>query len=346
MKISLRELARQVGGRLSGRGDRMVEGLNEQGCCSEDRLCLVGTVEAARAFGDVPGLAALVVPGFERVDWDCIVVEDFRPAMAALLSFFAPPDFIRRGVHPTAVVHPDAVLALDCYVGPYCVIEEGACVGSGVQLIAHVYLGRQTTVGEQSVLHPFVVLEDRCRVGARCILHSHVTLGADGFGFVPGGSGGKNVKVPQIGGLMLGDDVEIGASSCVDRGALGDTVIGSGTKLDNLVQIGHGSRLGENCLLASQSGVAGSSILGAGTILAAKAGVKDHITLGRDVLVYSKAGVTKSQPDGAQISGFPAQSHGEETKLQASLRRLPDALKRLKDLEKEVRLCVEALKDR
>lgn len=332
MTFTLEELAHKLGATLEGDGGQRVSGLCEVGQPQEGKLCLVGTAEASRAFGQLKGHCLLTTKEFCLSGCHCLVVEDFRPAMAAVLSLFAPSYPPRQGHHPTACIFEGAQVSPQAYVGPYCVVEAGAKVAPGAQLVAHVYLGRDVTVGEDTVLESFVSLGDSVTVGRRCHFFSGVCIGADGFGFVPGGSKGQNLKVPQIGSVVIGDDVEIGANSCVDRGALGNTVIGDDTKIDNLVQIGHGVKLGSHLLIASQAGVAGSTTVGDGTIIAAKAGLKDHINVGSDVVVFSKAGVTKDVESRAQVSGFPAQAHRDEVKTQAALRRLPEALKQLKTL--------------
>jgi UDP-3-O-[3-hydroxymyristoyl] glucosamine N-acyltransferase len=179
-----------------------------------------------------------------------------------------------------------------------------------------------------------VVLREGVRVGARCILHAGVVLGSDGFGFVP--YQGRLHKVPQLGTVVIGDDVEIGSNSTVDRATFGATVIGNGTKIDNLVQIGHNVTVGEHCVFSGEAGVAGSATIGNGVTIAARAGVAGHLTIGDGVTVAALAGVTKSIPPGRVVSGFPAQDHDVEKRIRASMRFLPDALKRLKDLERRL----------
>jgi UDP-3-O-[3-hydroxymyristoyl] glucosamine N-acyltransferase len=235
------------------------------------------------------------------------------------------------GVHPTAVVSPQATVDASAHVGPLCVVESGAHIGARSVLVAGCYVGPETVVGNDCLLHPLSSVRERCRLGNRVILHNGAVIGSDGFGYTREGSAWR--KTPQIGIVELGDDVEIGANATVDRARFGRTVLERGVKIDNLVQIAHNVRIGEHCALAAQCGIAGSARLGAGVQMAGQVGVIGHVEVGAGVIVGGQAGVTKDVPPGAIISGYPAMPHAEARRLHAHLKRLPEWKERVAQLE-------------
>ncbi len=252
-----------------------------------------------------------------------LIVADVDLAMIELLTLFAPAAPARAaGVHPSAVVHPTAIVAPSAHVGPLCVIEEGASVGERCVLHSHVTLGPSSRVGDGSTLHSGVRILDRCEVGRACILHANVVIGADGFGYRPRPDGRGLIKVPHIGNVIVGDDVEIGAGSCIDRGKFGATTVGSGTKIDNLVQIGHNCTIGRCCILCGSAGLAGSVTLGDGVIVGGGVCVADNLTIGSGAKIAGMAGVMNDVPAAATYAGAPAMSAGEWRRMQVQLRRL------------------------
>jgi len=236
------------------------------------------------------------------------------------------------GIHPTAVVHATAVVHSGASVGPLAVVAEGASIGEGSAVHALAYVGPGCVVGRDCVLHPQVVLYDGCRLGDRVTIHSGAVLGADGFGFAPDPPRGY-VKVPQIGWVEIGDDVEIQANACVDRGALGPTVVRRGAKIDNLVQIAHNVEVGEHTVLAAQAGISGSTRIGRWVTFAGQSAAAGHLNVGDQAVVTGQAGIGKDLEPGAMVSGSPAQPTLEHHRGLAELVRLPALRKRIKELE-------------
>jgi UDP-3-O-[3-hydroxymyristoyl] glucosamine N-acyltransferase len=239
------------------------------------------------------------------------------------------------GVHPTAVVGEAVTLGPDVHVGPLVTIGRGARIGARSVLIANVYLGPDAVIGEDCVLHANVCVRDRVEIGNRVILQNGAIVGADGYGFATR-EDGSHQKIPQTGTVVLEDDVEIGANSTVDRPAVGETRVGAGTKIDNLVQVAHGVRLGRHVLLAAQVGIAGSTVVEDDVVLAGQVGVAGHITLGRGVRATAQTGIPNSVGAGGFVSGYPAIDNREWLKASAVFRRLPELKKAVAALEARV----------
>jgi UDP-3-O-[3-hydroxymyristoyl] glucosamine N-acyltransferase len=240
----------------------------------------------------------------------------------------------RPGVHPSAVVEASAKIDPTASVGALSVIEAGAEVGPGTVIMPMVYLGPRSKIGKDCLIYPQVSIREECVLGDRVILHCGAVVGSDGFGYAKDGS--KQYKIPQIGNVIIEDEVEIGANVTVDRGAVGPTRIGRGTKIDNLVQIAHNVNIGQDCVIVAQSGVAGSSKLGDRVILAAQAGVVGHIEIGEDSIIGAQSGVPKSLPSKSIVFGYPARHHMKAKRIEAVVDRLPEYAKRIQELEKKV----------
>lgn len=236
-----------------------------------------------------------------------LMVQDADLALNLVLELFAPPTHTPTpGIHPTAIVDPTAQIGRGVSIGPRCEIRAGAVVGDGTVLVSGSYIGNDAKVGRACVFHPNVVIMDRCVIGDGCVMHAGVVIGADGFGYRPSPDGRGVVKIPHIGNVVVEQGVEIGANSCVDRAKFGSTVIGAGSKLDNMVQIGHGVQLGRGCLLAAQVGIGGSSVIGDGVMFGGQAGVKDQVVIGPLARVAGGCGVIADVPAKATIGGFPS----------------------------------------
>ncbi len=331
-EITLREIAALAGGVVIGDGDRKIRGICSTDAPQADMLCVVW--ERANLASLPPAVPVLSVPG-SLVGRDGIEMERPRSALTYILAQFDPRRDVAPGVHPTAFVHPEAVVGEGCAIGPGCVVLEGAQLGERVFLQGNVFVGRGVAIGDDCRLMASVVLQDFVRLGARVTLHGGVVIGDDGFGFEPDDRGVWR-KIPQIGTVLLEDDVEIGANSTVDRATFGTTRIRRGTKVGSLTHVAHNCDVGEDCVLTGFIGVGGSVTIGEKSILAGMTGVSDHVKIGSRVVAAGRSGITKDIADGAVVSGFPAQDNMTEKRLQAALRRVPDYAARLKELERIV----------
>ncbi len=263
-----------------------------------------------------------------------IAVASVRAALLPVLEALSPPSLPRTGISKQAYVSESARLADNVYVAPFAVIEANAVLEEGVQIGAGVYVGEGCQIGRQSILHAHAVLYAGTRVGRFCILHAGCVLGTDGFGYEPGPQGLR--KVPHLGRVEVADRVEIGAHTCIDRAKVGVTRIELGTKLDNLVHIGHNVHVGAHCVVAAQTGVAGTVEIGQGVMLAGQAGIKDHVRIGDGARVAAQAGVIGDVAPGETVSGYPARPHRQKMREHAAAAELPNALKKLRALEKKV----------
>jgi UDP-3-O-[3-hydroxymyristoyl] glucosamine N-acyltransferase len=265
-----------------------------------------------------------------------LVVENPREAMALLIDHFHPEPPRRPGIHSTAVIGEGVRLGLDVCLGPYVVIEDDVVIGDRATLHAHVVVRQGARIGDDSVLHPHVVLYPLVLVGHRVVLHSGVRVGVDGFGYTP--SDGETKKIPHVGLCVIGDDVEIGANSCIDRGSIGRTELGHETKLDNLVHIGHNVTIGPGSFLAGQVGIAGSTRIGAGTMWGGQSGAADHVDVGDGVKVAGQAGVADDVPAGETVAGFPARPIKDFHRATAAMYRLADLRQRVRRMERALQL--------
>ena len=269
-----------------------------------------------------------------------IRVANARIAFAKVLALFFPEPALPAGIHPSAVVARTAQIDMGAYIGPNCVIGERTQIAGGTILHANNYVADDCKIGAGTVLFPNVTLYPRTELGQRVRIHAGAVIGSDGYGYVL--DAGAHRKVPQIGNVIVGDDVEIGATVAIDRGALGPTVIGKGSKIDNLVQIAHNVRIGENCIVIAQVGIAGSTKLGNYVILAGQAGLAGHLQIGNKVTVAAQSGVMHNIPDGQTVLGTPAQPDKQTKRQLLALQRLPELLRRVSQLEKKLGLNPES----
>ncbi|MFW5855885.1 MAG: UDP-3-O-(3-hydroxymyristoyl)glucosamine N-acyltransferase, partial [Bacillota bacterium] len=266
-------------------------------------------------------------------------VKNPRLAYARIAQLFMPEIFYKPGIHSSAVIAESARLGENVSIHPQVVIADKADIGDNVQLAPGVYIGPEVSIGNNTIIHPRVVIEYGCILGKNVIIHAGTVIGSDGFGFVSDEQG--HHKIPQLGNVIIEDDVEIGANVTIDRGMSGPTVVGIGTKTDNLIQIAHNVRIGKENLLIAQTGIAGSTSTGRRVIMAGKSGAVGHIKIGDNVTIASSSVVTKDIPDHVFYSGNPAHDHREELKEQAAKRKLPQLLKQIKTMEQRLQKLEE-----
>ncbi|MEA2665613.1 MAG: UDP-3-O-[3-hydroxymyristoyl] glucosamine N-acyltransferase [Candidatus Eremiobacteraeota bacterium] len=336
MIATLAELAARTGGRVVGEAGFAVERIAAVDDADPATLTFATDARYLRAALDSKAGAVLadeaLLSDGERYPKPILAVPSARVALAALLAALEPPRPRGPFVHPTAAVHPEAVLGEAVWVGPQASIGPGARIGDRAVLLAGATVGAGTTVGADALFHPGAYVADRCTLGDRVVLQAGAVIGGDGFGWAF--LDGKLNKIPQIGTVELGDDVEVGANTCIDRAQTGVTAVGEGTKIDNLVQIGHNCRIGKHCAIAAFVGMAGTTIIGDYVQIGGQASFKGHITVGSRSVIAGGSHVWGDVAEGSFFSGRPAQNHRDELRLQAYIRRLPKLYARVDDLEK------------
>jgi len=332
--MTVGEIARVVAGKAHGNAAREIHGVAQiETATPEDLAFAEGARALDRATRSQAG-CVLAPEGASLPGRTFITVANPKLAFIEAAEALRSSETLAPGVHPTAVVSPQAQLGPGVCVGPHVVIESGAKVGACSVLGAGVFVGAEAEIGSHSVLHPRVTLYPGSRVGNRVVLHSGVVVGGDGFGYVF--AGGRYRKFPQIGGVVIEDEVEIGCNSTIDRGSLGSTVIGFGTKIDNLVQIAHNVRIGRHCVIAAQTGISGSSEIGDYAVIGGQAGIGDHVRIESRVVLGGQAGVLpgKIVREGSVLWGTPARPLAEFKKLYAHLASLPDLARKVRQLSR------------
>ena len=322
-KFSLEELANIVGGILTKTSDVIIDKVAPPKLADETTLALAMNEEEIENISQSKAKAVLVPLGVNLEGISTIEVERPRLAFMKLLNvFYIAPD-TPRNIHPSAVIDETVKLGNNVSIGANVVIGRNAVIGDNTALMPNVYIGKEAKIGSDCLFHPGVNIGDFVKVGDRCILHHGVSLGADGFSFVTEAPNNieqaqsqgsvkevntdvKVFKIPSLGSVEIGNDVEIGANTCIDRGTVENTTIGDQTKIDNLVMIGHNCRIGKACTIVSQVGIAGSCVIGDRVVIAGQAGLKDHVTIGDDSIILAKAGITKSFPKKSVVMGAPA----------------------------------------
>lgn len=334
-EITLEELARMVGGVPVGDPRFCITGAASVESAGPNDITFAESARLLEVAVRGPAGAVIAKHGEDLQGKPGILVENPRFSFAGTLAIFAPcvprpPE----GIHKESVVAESALIGKGVRIGPKAVIEARAVLGDGVIIYPGVYVGEDTKIGDGTVVYPNAVIREHVSIGKGVIIHGGAIIGACGFGFVTYEN--EHHKIPQTGTVIVEDDVEIGANTCIDRGTMGATIIGKGTKIDNLVQIGHNVRIGEHCIIVAQTGIGGSSEIGEGTVLAGQAGISDHVTIGPASTVAGCTLVSTNLPPGSFVSGRPARPHKEQLKMEAASRKLPDVLEKLRDLERRL----------
>jgi UDP-3-O-[3-hydroxymyristoyl] glucosamine N-acyltransferase len=357
---TLGEIASYVGGQLCGDPSVSIKRVIHPALVEDDSdLALVFSPGAAAILASGKIANAVLPKAVEgRLTPNQIVVERPRLVLAKLLELFDRPVHVAPGVHPSAAIDPSATIGQNVSIGPFCWVGPNSKIADHCRLVAHVSIGADVTIGENSLLHAGVSIGDRCQIGKRVIVQPNAAIGGDGFSYVTPEPGSiesaratgevssfnhELVRINSIGNVVIEDDVEIGAGACIDRGTLGETRVGRGSKLDNLVQVGHNVTIGTNCLIVAQVGLGGSSKVGHRAVVGGQAGLPDHLTIGDDALVHPQAGIVNHVPPRSIIIGSPAEPKRRFLEQQLQIRRLPRINRELKELREQVAALAEKL---
>jgi UDP-3-O-[3-hydroxymyristoyl] glucosamine N-acyltransferase len=334
MPFTALEVAKHVGGEVVGDNTAILKNFAPIERAQAGDLTFAEN-EAYFAHAEQSAATAIIADSRSKSARKILIrVPNPRIAFAKAMALFFPEQKFAAGIHPTAVIASSAQIDASAYIGPHCVVGERVRMGARTVLQAGNFVGDDSKLGNDVNLFPNVTIYPRTEIGHRVRIHANTVIGSDGFGYVQ--DGGIHRKVPQIGNVIIGNDVEIGAGVTIDRGALGSTVIGKGTKIDNLVQIAHNVEIGEHSLLVAQAGIAGSSKLGNYAVIAGQVGIAGHLNIGNQVTVVAKAGVMNDIPDGGKWMGIPAQPDKQAKRQMIAIQLLPELLKRVAKLEKKL----------
>ncbi len=335
MEISLKELAAVVGGEIAGDGSVLIRGVAGIREAREGDITFLADPRYEKFLKTTRASAVITESAFDGQTRPLVISENAYLSFIKAVEFFVPDkNNYPRTIHPSAVVSDKAIVGSNAGIGACAVIEDGARIGDGTVVLGGSYVGKDTRIGKECLVYPNVTIREEVRIGDRVIIHSGAVIGSDGFGFAKDGEIYR--KIPQVGNVVIEDDVEIGANVTIDRAATGTTLVGSGTKIDNLVMIAHNVVIRENCVLVAQVGISGSTEIGKGASVGGQAGVAGHIKIGDGAIVAGKAGVTSDVPPGTKVSGFPAREHSQARRALASLQKLPDLIKKVSELAERV----------
>jgi UDP-3-O-[3-hydroxymyristoyl] glucosamine N-acyltransferase len=334
MAITVSQIAEQLRGEVNGDGSIELTGIASADQARTGDLTFAEKDTYFAAAEQSPATAILVSGAFTSTKKTLIRVANARIAVARVLPLFFPPDQHPAGVHPSATIDPSAQIDPTAHVGPNCVVGARVRLGARSVLMGGNHIGKDSQIGNDVCLFPNVVVYAKTQIGHRVAIHAGTVIGSDGYGYVF--DEGRHRKVLQVGHVIIHDDVEIGANAAIDRGALGATMIGQGTKIDNLVHVAHNVVIGPHCLVMGQSGFAGSTKLGAYCVIAAQAGIAGHLTLGNQATVGAKSGVMRDIPDKGTVLGIPAAPDKQAKRQMIALQQLPELIRRTRELEKQV----------
>ncbi len=344
VKLRLSEIARLVSGELIGDADITITGVAPLDEAGEGDITFVDRPELVEKVESTPAAAVIAPPQVRQARKPLIVTEDPKLAFSKVLELFAPEPSIPVGVHPTAVIGRGVTMGRDVAIGPYVVVEDGVRLGDRVVLYPFVFVGREADIGDETIVYPHVFIGERVTIGKKCIIHAGAAIGADGFGFLPTDDGYR--KIPQIGTVVLEDEVEVGANSTIDRATISATRIGRGTKIDDQVHVAHNCVIGRNCLLCGQVGIAGSVTVGDNVVFGGQAGVSDHVKIGSNITIAAQAGVFGDLTEPGVYSGYPARPHSQQLRIMAMVQKLPDIVKQVKELSRQVEEIRKLLEER
>ena len=333
MPFTIAEIAQHLAGEVVGDGAVVLTGFAHADAAKAGDLTFAETDAYFAAAEKSPATAIIAGKNSASANKILIRVANPRIAFAKALALFFPEPKFAPGIHPSAVIAKSASVDPTAHVGPHCTVGERVQIGAHCVLQNGNFVGDDSALGEETHLSPNVIIHARSQIGQRVRIHAGTVIGSDGYGYVL--DGGIHRKIPQVGNVIIGEDVEIGANVTIDCGALGSTVIGKGTKIDNLVQVAHNVEIGEHCLVIAQVGIAGSAKLGNYVVLAGQAGVAGHLKIGDHVTVAAQAGVMVDTPDAGTYWGSPMQPIGDVKRQLVAVRKLPELLKKVAAWEKK-----------
>ena len=333
--MKLAELAERLGAELHGDPAIEVTGIRGIEEAGPSEITFVANPKYAGLARETRAAAILVEPNFPEIQAATLRLKNPYLAFAQALGFFYQPPHYTPGIHPTAAIDPTAQIGENAHIGAYAVIGPAVKIGENATILPHVVLYPGVTIGHHFFAHAHSVVREHCTLGDHVTLENGAIVGSDGFGFAKDSTGSWH-KIPQSGPVRIGNRVDIQANACIDRATVGATEIADGAKIDNLVQVGHGSSIGKNTLVCAQAGLAGSSVVGANAILAGQAGVAGHCTLGDGVILTAQSGVSHDVPAGKMLSGSPAFDNRTWLRAVTAFQRLPEILRRVTQLERAV----------
>ena len=331
MQKSLTEIVKIVGGELFGDGEVKISGLNSIETAHAGDLTFADEnhVDAAKKCA----ASAVIIPKNFNGELPQNAIKSSEPkiAFAKLMEIFKPQIELPEGISSQAYIGKNTKIASTAKIMAFAYVDNGAEISDGAIIYPHVYIGQNAKIGADTIIYSSATVREYCEIGARCVIHSSAVIGADGFGFTT--KNDVHTKVPQIGNVVVEDDVEIGAHVGIDRAAMGSTIIGHGTKIDNLVHVGHNCKIGANCLIVAQTGISGSTIVGDNVTFGGQTGTVGHIKIGGHSVYAGRSGITKNMPEGYFGAGFPVQPHNEWLRIQSSIKKIPDLVKKIRQLE-------------
>jgi len=336
MKLKIKEIAEIINGKVIGDGETIITGISGIKEAKEGDITFIANRKYLPLLKSTKASAVIVSPDINNTSSAILIqVENPSFAFAKIISLVGPePIKFPPGIHPTAIIGKNVSLGKDVSIQPYAIIEDYAKIGDRCFIGGGVYIGHYTTLGTDCLLCPHVIIRERVKIGDRVIIHSGTVIGGDGFGFAT--VKGVHHKIPQIGTVEIGNDVEIGSNVTIDRARFDKTYIGNGVKIDNLVQIAHNVYIGDNTIVVAQVGISGSTEIGKNVIIAGQAGIIGHIKIGDNSIIGGKAGVTKDIPANTHVTGFPAREKWEDMRVHAYLRKQPELMERMKKLEEKL----------
>ncbi|UCD15034.1 MAG: UDP-3-O-(3-hydroxymyristoyl)glucosamine N-acyltransferase [Candidatus Omnitrophota bacterium] len=345
MKLTLGEIAKLVDGELIGDSEIIITGISGIKESKKGDITFLANPKYSLLMKTTAASAVITSKDINDFSKPLIRTNSPSLAFAKVVEVVAPNNVTHpQGIHPTAIISPSAKIGANVAMGAYTIVEEGAQVADNTIIYGNCYIGCNAKIGKNCLIYPNVTIREKVEIRDRVIIHSGTVIGSDGFGFAM--IRGVQEKIPQIGTVVIHDDVEIGANVTIDRARFDKTIIGSGTKIDNLVQIAHNVVIGENCIIVAQAGISGSTTLGKGVILAGQAGLVGHIRVGDGAIAAAQAGVTKSIPPYTKVSGYPAKPHDIAKRVNACVQKLPHWYKKINELEKKVAELEAKLKDK